>query len=62
MLKAVPQQELHEILPDEHTWAITLSYAIGGASGKEGMKVAIPASVYSLKEALVARKLPASKS
>ncbi len=29
---------LHGILPDEHTWPITFSYAIGGGSGKEGMK------------------------
>jgi hypothetical protein len=29
---------LHGVLPDEHTWPITFSYAIGGASGKEGMK------------------------
>jgi sulfite exporter TauE/SafE len=29
---------LHGILPDEHTWPITFSYAIGGASGREGMK------------------------
>jgi hypothetical protein len=29
---------LHGILPDEHTWPITFSYAIGGATGKEGMK------------------------
>ena len=29
---------LHGILPDEHTWPITFSYALGGASGKEGMK------------------------
>ena len=32
---------LHGILPDEHTWPITFSYAIGGASGKEGMKAAL---------------------
>lgn len=32
---------LHGILPDEHTWPITFSYAIGGASGKEGMKVGL---------------------
>lgn len=32
---------LHGILPDEHTWPITFSYAIGGASGKAGMKAAI---------------------
>ena len=27
---------LHGILPDEHTWPITFSYAIGGASGRRG--------------------------
>lgn len=32
---------LHGILPDEHTWPITFSYAIGGGSGKEGMKAAL---------------------
>jgi hypothetical protein len=32
---------LHGILPDEHTWPITFSYAIGGASGKEGMKAGL---------------------
>ena len=29
---------LHGILPDEHTWPITFSYAIGNASGKKGLK------------------------
>ena len=29
---------LHGVLPDEHTWPITFSYAIGGSSGKAGMK------------------------
>jgi sulfite exporter TauE/SafE len=29
---------LHGILPDEHTWPITFSYAVGGATGKEGIK------------------------
>jgi sulfite exporter TauE/SafE len=29
---------LHGILPDEHTWPITFSYAIGGASGRKGVK------------------------
>jgi sulfite exporter TauE/SafE len=28
---------LHGVLPDEHTWPITFSYAIGGASGREGI-------------------------
>jgi hypothetical protein len=32
---------LHGILPDEHTWPITFSYAIGGASGRQGMKAGI---------------------
>lgn len=32
---------LHGILPDEHTWPITFSYAIGGASGKQGMRAGI---------------------
>jgi sulfite exporter TauE/SafE len=32
---------LHGILPDEHTWPITFSYAIGGASSREGMKAGL---------------------
>ncbi len=32
---------LHGVLPDEHTWPITFSYAIGGGSGKEGMKAGL---------------------
>jgi sulfite exporter TauE/SafE len=32
---------LHGILPDEHTWPITFSYAVGGASGREGMKAGL---------------------
>ncbi|MGA9751341.1 MAG: hypothetical protein WBS54_06110 [Acidobacteriota bacterium] len=32
---------LHGILPDEHTWPITFSYAIGGASGWEGMRAGL---------------------
>ncbi len=32
---------LHGILPDEHTWPITFSYAIGGASGREGVKAGL---------------------
>jgi sulfite exporter TauE/SafE len=32
---------LHGILPDEHTWPITFSYAIGGASGRKGMKAGL---------------------
>ncbi len=29
---------LHGILPDEHTWPITFSYALQGASGKKGIQ------------------------
>jgi hypothetical protein len=32
---------LHGILPDEHTWPITFSYAIGGASGREGLRAGL---------------------
>ena len=32
---------LHGILPDEHTWPITFSYAIGGASGSAGMRASL---------------------
>lgn len=29
---------LHGVTPDEHTWPITMSYAIGAASGRRGMQ------------------------
>lgn len=32
---------LHGVLPDEHTWPITFSYAVGGASGRKGMKAGL---------------------
>jgi hypothetical protein len=32
---------LHGILPDEHTWPITLSYALGSGTGKKGMKAGL---------------------
>jgi sulfite exporter TauE/SafE len=32
---------LHGILPDEHTWPITFSYAIGGATGRAGLKAGL---------------------
>jgi hypothetical protein len=32
---------LHGVLPDEHTWPITFSYAIGGASGRQGIKAGL---------------------
>lgn len=32
---------LHGILPDEHTWPITFSYAVGSASGREGVKAGL---------------------
>jgi hypothetical protein len=45
---------LHGILPDEHTWPITFSYAIGGASGKEGLKAGLYFSAaFTLQRALL---------
>ncbi len=45
---------LHGILPDEHTWPITFSYAIGSASGRGGMKAALSFSAaFTLQRALV---------
>lgn len=32
---------LHGVLPDEHTWPITMSYALGTASGRRGMKAGL---------------------
>jgi hypothetical protein len=32
---------LHGILPDEHTWPITLSYALGSGAGRGGMKAGL---------------------
>jgi sulfite exporter TauE/SafE len=32
---------LHGILPDEHTWPITFSYAIGSGSGAQGIRTGI---------------------
>jgi hypothetical protein len=32
---------LHGVTPDEHTWPITVSYAIGSASGRQGMKAGL---------------------
>ncbi len=45
---------LHGILPDEHTWPITFSYAIGGASGREGMKAGLYFSAaFTLQRAII---------
>jgi hypothetical protein len=45
---------LHGILPDEHTWPITFSYAIGGASGREGMKAGIYfSSAFTVQRVLI---------
>ncbi len=32
---------LHGVTPDEHTWPITMSYAIGAASGRRGMEAGL---------------------
>lgn len=47
---------LHGILPDEHTWPITFSYAIGGASGKAGMRAGLYFSAaFTVQRALLAQ-------
>ncbi len=38
LLESLGYGLLHGLLPDEHTWPITFSYAIGNASGKKGVK------------------------
>jgi len=32
---------LHGLTPDEHTWPITMSYALGGFSGRRGLRAAL---------------------
>ena len=32
---------LHGVTPDEHTWPITMSYAIGAASGRRGLQAGL---------------------
>lgn len=45
---------LHGILPDEHTWPITFSYAIGAGSGPEGMRAGLYfASGFTLQRMIV---------
>lgn len=46
---------LHGVLPDEHTWPITFSYAVGGASGKQGMKAGLYfSSAFTVQRMLLA--------
>jgi len=44
---------IHGVLPDEHTWPITFSYAIGNATGKKGIKAGLYFSLaFTLQRAL----------
>jgi MFS family permease len=46
---------LHGLLPDEHTWPITLSYALGSATGKQGMKAGLYFSAaFTVQRAILA--------
>ena len=38
LLESLGYGLLHGLLPDEHTWPITFSYAIGNATGKQGVR------------------------
>ncbi|HVB37985.1 MAG TPA: hypothetical protein VND92_05575 [Vicinamibacterales bacterium] len=45
---------LHGIVPDEHTWPITFSYAIGSGSGRAGMRAGLYFSAaFTLQRMLV---------
>lgn len=45
---------IHGITPDEHTWPITFSYAIGSYSSKKGMKAGILfSSGFTLQRAII---------
>jgi hypothetical protein len=45
---------LHGVLPDEHTWPITLSYALGTARGRQGMKAGLYfSSAFTLQRAIL---------
>ena len=45
---------LHGILPDEHTWPITFSYAIGAGSGARGMRAGLSfAAAFTVQRALM---------
>lgn len=47
---------LHGVLPDEHTWPITFSYAIGGASGKAGLRAGVYFSAaFTVQRALLSQ-------
>ena len=46
---------LHGVTPDEHTWPITLSYAIGAASGQRGMQAGLLFSTaFAIQRAIAA--------
>lgn len=53
LLQSLGYGLIHGILPDEHTWPITFSYAIGGATGKKGLKAGLYFSLaFTLQRAL----------
>jgi len=47
---------LHGLLPDEHTWPITFSYAVGGASGRQGLLAGFYFSLaFTIQRAMVSQ-------
>ncbi len=48
---------LHGVTPDEHTWPITVSYAIGAASGRRGMKAGLLFSAAFTAQRAIASEL-----
>ncbi len=48
---------LHGVTPDEHTWPITVSYAIGAASGRRGMQAGLLFSLAFAVQRAIASEL-----
>ncbi len=48
---------LHGVTPDEHTWPITLSYAVGAASGRRGMQAGLLFSAAFTAQRAIASEL-----
>jgi hypothetical protein len=48
---------VHGVTPDEHTWPITFSYAVGGYSSHEGMRSALTFSAAFMLQRAIASEL-----
>ena len=48
---------VHGVVPDEHTWPITFSYAIGGHSGRKGLRAGLLFSLSFTVQRAIASEL-----